>query len=357
MAVAEAIGAAKAIGTTLLNNYMASDRESRARRENYMYNEMSAEAADQRTRNLYFDLYSPKAQMQQIEEAGLSPSVFAGDLAGMSGQAGAQGGGPSGISPNVFGFDPLMAAEIALKHAQTEQIKEETKTEAGENKRGLADIAKIFAERDNYKAAASAQEAQANYTNLATTLKELTFNDDLAKVKADAEQAAASARQTIAEANKAEIDFDIAKETKAERVKQIKETTLNIMADTAKKKSEKALNEEESKAVREKLDQAWEKLNIDFLMAEAQQAAAEAKFAEVDAIIENAANKIANDKEIAELNNDTARGNALLGFAKGILSAVIYGSVLYLVKNPTAAGAAATVGPQVIDGLGGLFGY
>lgn len=122
-----AVGAAANIFGTLYNNWQAGKRERDARRENYLYNEMAAEAADARTRALYNDLYSANAQLQQIKDAGLSPSVFYGDGGGISGQSGAQGAGPNGVSPNVYGLDPLAAAQIALTMAQTNKTKAETK--------------------------------------------------------------------------------------------------------------------------------------------------------------------------------------------------------------------------------------
>ena len=86
----------------------------------YLYKEnfYVVEAADSRTRALYNDLYSPGAQMQQIKDAGLSPSIYAsGGISGKSGVSGAMGTGASGISPTTYGVNPIDMSQIQLNRA------------------------------------------------------------------------------------------------------------------------------------------------------------------------------------------------------------------------------------------------
>lgn len=130
MPLGAAIGMIGNIASTSINNQYAEEREQKARADNFQYNEKAANAADERTRRLYSDLYSPKAQMQQLKETGLSPSIFAsGGLAGKSGVSGAQGQGAGGISPNVFAADPIGAAVAA---SQIQKTKAEAKKLEGE---------------------------------------------------------------------------------------------------------------------------------------------------------------------------------------------------------------------------------
>lgn len=121
-----AVQMAGSIFSGALNNHFAGLREQQARQENYGYNEMAANSADARTRELYNDLYSPSAQIKQIKDAGLSPSMFYGDMAGVSGQTGAQGAGATGISPTTYGINPLDIAQISKLDAETENIKANT---------------------------------------------------------------------------------------------------------------------------------------------------------------------------------------------------------------------------------------
>lgn len=146
------------------DNALASMRENKARRENYMYNEMSAMNADQRTRALYNDLYSPGAQLGQIKEAGLSPSLFYGDGGGIAGQSGAQGAGAAGISPNVFGVDPLAGAQIELLKAQTRNTQ--------------ANTTKTYAEAEN-------TELQNAYDRMRNDYKETEYDIDFMSFTVD----------------------------------------------------------------------------------------------------------------------------------------------------------------------------
>lgn len=119
--------AASSYNNEQLHNLTAQDREL-----NYKYNEKSAENADIRQRMLYHDLYSPKAQLQQIKEAGLSPSLMYGGAGGGGGGAtphGAQGNGANGLQTGyspIQGLNALDAAQIGLITAETQKTKAET---------------------------------------------------------------------------------------------------------------------------------------------------------------------------------------------------------------------------------------
>lgn len=114
-------------GAAMVNNSIAQGQGQYAREENFIYGEKAARNADKRTRQLYNDLYSPQAQIQQLKDAGLSPALMYGGGSGGSGQAGAMGHGAAGIAPQTFGVNPLEMAQIGLIGAQTEKVKEETK--------------------------------------------------------------------------------------------------------------------------------------------------------------------------------------------------------------------------------------
>lgn len=113
-----------------------------ARKENFLYGEAAANAADLRQRQQFHDLYSPQQQMKQIKEAGLSPSIMYGGTPQAGGVAtGQQGGGangPAGASTNpnstaaayMAGAQfKLIDADAALKMAQALKIEKEIGTE------------------------------------------------------------------------------------------------------------------------------------------------------------------------------------------------------------------------------------
>ena len=114
--------------TSVINNKLAEKREKAAREDNYLYGEAAADAADKRTRELYSDLYSPQAQMQQIKEAGLSPSIYAsGGIAGKSGVGGAMGTGATGVNPTTFGANPVDLSQVQLNSAMANKANAEAR--------------------------------------------------------------------------------------------------------------------------------------------------------------------------------------------------------------------------------------
>lgn len=119
---------------TGINNYLSRQQSDYDRQENYRLNELAAGAADQRTRALYNDFYSPSALMKQYKEAGLSPSLLFGGTPGQGGTSGAQGGGPGGPQSSFMPLSLIESAQVANINAQTEKTKEETKNIAKDTK-------------------------------------------------------------------------------------------------------------------------------------------------------------------------------------------------------------------------------
>lgn len=120
------LGGAMNLGLGAINNYWAEQQQATARRENYMYGEMSANQADKRTRALYNDFYSPQALMNQYREAGLSPGMMFGGTPGQGGQSGAQGSGAAGLGAIYQPLSMIESAQIAKTIAETQNIKADT---------------------------------------------------------------------------------------------------------------------------------------------------------------------------------------------------------------------------------------
>lgn len=167
---------------------MGDRKENNARKQNFEYNEKSADAADKRTRALYNDIYAPAAQMKMIKEAGLSPSIFAGgNLAGITGQSGAQGEGASGIAPNVFGMPNIDLAQHELATAQARKLNAEADEIQGLNKMGEAKIANILqdtatklSQQGLNKAATALTTVQTDIANIEKEFKNATYWTDIA---------------------------------------------------------------------------------------------------------------------------------------------------------------------------------
>ena len=195
---------------TAVNNTMAQNREEVARRENFEYNERSANAADARTRKLYNDLQSPKAIKEQLEEAGLSPSLMYGG--GMQGSVaqGAQGNGGTGISPNVFGMSALEGAQIGLINAQTNKTNKEAENISTDTDKKKAEIDNIVEQTKN-------EQLKQVYNELNNTLAQMDVNLKGTyaepQMQADIAKAQAQARQLNAQIDYLVAQGKVAKES------------------------------------------------------------------------------------------------------------------------------------------------
>lgn len=125
--MSKGIGAAAiSAGAGIANGLIEQAFAEKNRERNFYWNEKTANAADQRQRAQYKDLYSPQAMLDQYAAAGLSPSMM------MSGGQSAVGGTPHGAQGGIEGpypsgpqIDPLMAAQIANLNAQTNKTNQD----------------------------------------------------------------------------------------------------------------------------------------------------------------------------------------------------------------------------------------
>ena len=107
-------------------------------------NEQSAENADTRTRDLFSDLQSPTAKVNQLKNAGLSIGMMYGNGGnGGSIPTGSQAGGVNGTTPNafpnIFDISSLQhTQQAALNAAQIENVKADT----AQKKQGLSNMQK-----------------------------------------------------------------------------------------------------------------------------------------------------------------------------------------------------------------------
>lgn len=119
-------GTIASVFNNLYNNQKAEERAKKDRAENYKYSELAASNADDRTRALYNDFYSPKALLKHYQEAGLSPSLMFDGTPGQGGMSGAQGSGASGIQTPYYPMTTLEGAQTAAIIAGIQKTKAET---------------------------------------------------------------------------------------------------------------------------------------------------------------------------------------------------------------------------------------
>lgn len=325
---------------TKQNNEYAAKREKEARAENYQYGELAAGNADRRTRNLYNDLYSPKAQMEQLKAAGLSPSIYAsGGMAGKSGQSGAMGSGASGISPNVFGADPIGAAmqiaQIDNIKAQTEKTKEETKTEAGTNKLGEATINNLLQDTQNKLEEAGYFKTSAEFNKARTTFQLITNDFARPMAKITMAQMQSNLEKSIWESEKVrwqakreglQFKFDIATfDTKVEQLQAELTHTLNEASLFIARKAESIKNIElmdfDMSATAERILQGWKELYIKNADQQARQNYMEAEARNWLRNYNLQERKFQFEKDTKEKELDLIKRGQNLNFAVDLLNA------------------------------------
>lgn len=286
-----------------ISNEQAAERERQARADNYRYGEMSADRADQRTRALYEDLYGIGAQMRQLKENGLSPSMFFGDLPGSVGQTGAQGTGTAGISPTSFGVSPMEGANLALIAAQTRNLNADADIKEGKNEMGQAQIAQILADAGLKDASAAYTKARQtgqefdNYVNGKTT--EFRISECYAK----AEIASHEIKTALYKSLQTQQECQLFADTYDEKIKSIKlenivQTTRNILMKSQIKLNDAERNKIDAEINKwgEEIAQGWANTYINAFKANTEQERNKILDDYFDAQIENLENRLEFDK-------------------------------------------------------------
>lgn len=154
--------------------------------QNFQYGEKAAQAADRRQREQFKDMYSLEAQMQQIKNAGLSPSMFFSG--GLSGQGGANAPQGAGASGPIFNSSPINA----LSAAQIEALQEDTRGKKIENDNKQAaidaDIALKLSQAGLYKASKAFTNVQKEREQIALEIDKATTEDQKNEIRSRAKE-------------------------------------------------------------------------------------------------------------------------------------------------------------------------
>lgn len=249
--------------TSMYNNKQAEKREKTAREENFKYGEMAADAADERARSQYNDLYSIKAQMQLAREAGLSPSVYAsGGLNGMAGH-GAQGTGASGVSPSVFGVNPIDVSQIKLNNAQARKLNAEAtiQEETGIEKAN-AEIKKMYADTLSTEAGTTYIQAQTEWQNLMNDFKNETWTYDIDAVKGNAQKIIDECTKLQVEIDQNENDLQLSYQTFWAKVDQEEKQVELMIKQILNGQKDLQLKEEQRKEIIAETKNIYYQMNL-----------------------------------------------------------------------------------------------
>lgn len=272
--------------SSLVQGAVSEFYTDRAREKNYKYNEKSAENAYRRQQELLNNYYTPQAQMQQLKEAGLSPSLMYGG-SGTTGTTNApSGSGGGNISNNYTTGDPLVlaqlqniAADTTKKQAEAKNIEEDTKTQKGENERGAAEIKKMLSELGLNKAKTIFTESETTAQNLMNAVNSEAKEDLIATIQYQGEKLYNEAAYYNELTSKVKLEYNFEKDTYTERVEQIKQTTLELATKILLNDAKTELTEAQQIQIQADITALFEKLKI-----EAQEVAIKGKEANTHAI-------------------------------------------------------------------------
>lgn len=145
------------------------DKEMQER--SYTFNEMAADNADTRTRNLYNDFETPSAKKRMLEDAGFNPALVYGGMNGNIPQ-GAQGAGGNAGASNIGGITAPSAMEIydilnakkdlEIKESQKENIDADTRNKDADTLNKGKEYYKIDEEINLLKSQGKLTDEQAN---------------------------------------------------------------------------------------------------------------------------------------------------------------------------------------------------
>lgn len=260
---------------------MDAKRQAEARRDVYELNEMAASAADRRTRALYNDFYSPNAQLRQLREAGLSPSLAFADGISTQGMQGAQGAGAGNFAPHTFQTD-IDIAEKENIQADTRKKNAEASAILGENERGLAEIAKLWAQAGNEKASTALLQVQTTSQEIDNFIKNSTAEFEIEKAENLANKLLHEAEMYKYEASSSKVKAEIDNDTKEVMKQQRRNEAQKQIKEIAQLAAKTKLTEQQE-------DQVWNEIQIAWSELEVHQEQASAASEQARAATKNAA--------------------------------------------------------------------
>ncbi len=212
------IGTASAIGTSTYNNLMNRKQAD----YEYSLNEQAADSAYAREKKAYNELYSPAAQMQQLKEAGLSPSLYYNGSAGGS-VGGSQQGGASVASSAMQ--NPFAGFNIMDYMERKEDIKSKRLDNQKKEKTFDLDIENVVLQNEKLKSDIKNTDIQtkigelnASYQELQNKIAEGTWEDQIKQFKTITDQQAEIL-------SKLKRENEIGEQTKANTIIQFQNQT------------------------------------------------------------------------------------------------------------------------------------
>lgn len=258
------------IGMGVFNNALAEGRERRARRENYQLNEQAAENAQKRQWETINQFYTPQAQLRQLKEAGLSPSLMYGGE-GTAGQSVApQGAGTSGIAPNYQTI--LNMAQVHALEAQANLQNAQARTVEGKNERGQLELAKLFEEKGLFSAQKRLTDAQATNEEFTNRVNNATEEDQINKIIWECQTAEEDYYNALWTAKTNEIKFEITQETKEAAIEEAQNKAALLFEQILKTRKDIQVENAQINKIKEEVSSIIYQRSLDYFDRQIYQA-------------------------------------------------------------------------------------
>lgn len=150
------------------------------RYQNYIYGEKAADAADARQRAQWEDMYSWSAQMRDLKNAGLNPSLVMGKPSGQGGANAPQGGGAMGVTSGYAPIDPMTSAQLELLKSQANVNNAEANNLNKDSQNKVQLLENLKQEYKTEQEQTLLTKAEAELMQLKSDLQAINFNNDIA---------------------------------------------------------------------------------------------------------------------------------------------------------------------------------
>lgn len=201
------------------------------------------------------------AQVKMMKEAGLNPALMYGS-AGQGGSTGSQGGG-SAASGSAAAFNPMDVSNMMLVKkqsdlidAQTGKTKAETRDILGDTKESGLRIGNLAQDIENKKAVKELTDVQIKLNNLEAYIVKNTAN---ARIVSGWKEYEKLVEDTIAIG----LDNKLKSETLENNIVASGLEVTNLSLDNILKGKQIDLTTEQTKAIKEKVAQEWERVALE----------------------------------------------------------------------------------------------
>lgn len=249
------------------NKKMRDSERKTSQKESQGYNLENMEKQREHAYGFWKDTAAP-AQVEQLEEAGLSKALMYGGAGGAGGQTVT----PNGGSPNSQSGSYDIASNVAqlgIMKAQKEALEAQAeKARAEADKTKGVDTAEAEARTLSLAEGINNQKAQQVLTKAQTQMQEVQNEIAEAGKEVEVQKVFWSGRQALNALQQAENETYISNETYKEKVEQIRKQTILMSLEAEAKKAGITLTQEQTRNIGEQIRLQEGSLDVQAFKAE-----------------------------------------------------------------------------------------